>query len=498
MANLPQNPYVDGWFGSEQELSVAPNPLFPFAIQPTPDKYSRGYGRNYQITPRVYVPKIATRNAWTNLLTYSQDLTNAAWTKTNVTPTIVATPVAPDGNATLNKLLESSSNAEHSAAQAATVTAAAQEIYCFAQSGLNRDWIRLLFTDSASATFSAFFNITNGYVYSASAGVTAFIVPLGDGQFQCGIRFTPAAGSGTLKANISTDGSTVSYVGDTAKGVYVWGFSVALGSSVPYIATTSVTRAISSPIRDKVDPLAFLCLEVDPNLQNSQAAVVARTFFRVPIQQVVQSDLSINKPAISTLGQANNFETIISGVQRNIGAGYTYNNYDWPPNRNEVYGPMAATTVANSGGNTRVTWSSPHGITGTEWIASGGVGPSGNAIYIVAPSDYSVVSTTVIDILGFNNVGGTLSSKILRNYTPGLSMMRCKVVSDFYLPGVTVGITTADDIPIPGDLLNPATFIAAATANVTGYVTYQLKSIQQWKQTPIWQRDILQINFADL
>ncbi len=255
--------YVDGWLGSEKETTVVPNPTFPFGNYPTPDTYSRVYDRQYEILPALFLPKTANRTSWTNPLTYSEDFTNAAWTKTNLTPTIVATPVAPDGRASLNKLLETVTNGEHSATQAATTTAAPWEFIAFAVGGLGRDWIKLSFTDSAAAVFSAFFNITSGYAISPSAGTTAIVRPLGNSQYQLILRFTPAAGAGTWKANVASSGSTISYAGDVAKGVYLWGAQIALGAEAPYISTTTTTRTILAPDRDVYDPFAYLTNGLD-------------------------------------------------------------------------------------------------------------------------------------------------------------------------------------------------------------------------------------------
>lgn len=290
-------PYVDGWLGNERESSVIPKPQFPFAKNPTPDTYSRLYERNYFVEPRLFLPKIASRTAWTNLLTYSEQLDNAAWTKTNLTATANAA-TAPDGQTTLDKLLETVTNAEHSVTQAATVTAAPTEVSVFAVGGLTRLWIRLAYIDSAATTFSAFFNIASGYLGTKSAGVTAKIVALGNNQFRCVIQFTPAAGAGTFKANVSTDGATISYAGTIANGVYLWGAQVTTGTETPYISTTSATRAISAPDRDKVDPMAYLIDEDDPNIETSASGAVRRVFGRIPNSQTIPGALFVTKPDV--------------------------------------------------------------------------------------------------------------------------------------------------------------------------------------------------------
>lgn len=290
-------PYVDGWFGPERELTVIPRPEFPFKTNPNPDTYSRVYNRDFQVQPRQFIPKVGNRSAWTNLILRSEEMNDAAWTKTNLTVTANA-GTAPDGQATLDKLLETATTGEHAVTQAATPTAVPQELSVFAVAGLTRQWIRLLFTDSAATAFSAFFNVLSGYAISPTAGTTAKIVSLGNGQFRCVINFTPAAGAGAVKVNVSTDGSTVSYAGNTANGVFLWGVQLSAGTDTPYISTTGTTRAITAPDRDPLDPFAFLVLESDPQPQTSETEFVRRMFARIPKQQIIPGSIFVTKPSI--------------------------------------------------------------------------------------------------------------------------------------------------------------------------------------------------------
>lgn len=292
-----QQPYQDGWVGSEgKQLTVVPRARFPFANNPTPDVFSRAYERDWIVYPPLFVPLMARRTSWTNLVTYSEDLTNAAWTKVNGTAAAgVAT--APDGNTTMGRLLETVTNGEHSVAQGATMTAVASEVSIFAAGGLTREWIKVSFTDSAATVFSAFFNVLRGYFVGASAGTTARIIPLGAGFFRCVLQFTPAAGAGTLKINISSDGSTISYAGTTTAGVYLWGAQVNAGDSAPYASTTTATRTINVPDRDPADPFAFLVNEDEPQANGSEYEIIRRLFARVPLTQVVPSFIRVNKPS---------------------------------------------------------------------------------------------------------------------------------------------------------------------------------------------------------
>lgn len=299
MTAYPNAKYVDGYFKTEQETTVIPEPRFPFENSANADTYSRTYARQYQVEPKLFLPKTANRTSWANLLLQSENLASSSWTKGSSTATAnVAT--APDGQATMNKLLEVAATAEHNASQAATVAASALEVSAFTQSGLGRDWLKITFTDSAAAGFSAFFDVTAGRVGTvAGTGATARIVPLGNSQYRCVLNFTPAAGAGTFKANISTDGATISYAGDAAKGLYLWGLQVAQGTDSPYISTTLTTRTVSAPDRDRTDPMAYLKEEDAPIVQASQAMTVARLFARIPKTQSDPISLNVPKPTLS-------------------------------------------------------------------------------------------------------------------------------------------------------------------------------------------------------
>ncbi len=291
-------PYVDGYIDPVMgnEITVSPRPKYPFSRAPISDTFTRFYERDFEIVPRS-IPRISARTAWTNLLTYSEDFDNAAWTKTNLTVS-ANNATAPNGEANLDKLLESTTNAEHSVSQAVTVAASAYEVTVFFKGGLTRTFIRLAFTDSAATTFSAFFS-TAGHVHGAAANTSAKVTNLRDGYLRAVIRFTPAAGAGTFKVNLSTNGSTISYAGSTSAGVYLWGAQVTLGSLTPYISTLGASRSILAPDRDPVDPFAYLLTESDPETVNSYREVVQRTFGRIPKVQTTTGSRGIPKPRIS-------------------------------------------------------------------------------------------------------------------------------------------------------------------------------------------------------
>lgn len=223
-----------------------------------------------------------------------------------------------------------------------------------------------------------------------------------------------------------------------------------------------------------------------------------RTAARIPTTQTDYTTVSLTKPSLAGLGTAWNFQQVTgSGTSTNLGANYLYLNYGWDIVNNRVYGPFAVTTSANSGGNTTLNWTG-HGLLGTERIMV--YAPTGTDSYwIFSSGQYTIVNANTLTLTGFNfGTTATLAGKYLRAYTAGLDRVGAKLVTQFYLPGVTAGITTPQDIPIPSPLLNSAQFLAAVVANVTGYVTYDAKELSQWRESPIYQLGTVQINMADV
>ncbi len=174
---MPQ--YVDGWFSGERQLTVIPEPRFPFRQNVAPDIYSRAYEREYVVTPAQFVPRLDIRTTWTNIALYSEAFDQAsAWTLTNAT-VAADTATSPTGLGTMDALKETAASGEHAMAQAISVSNEPFEFMVFARRGLSRDFIRVAFTDSAATVFSVFFDLSAGRIGTASAGAVGKIIGLG-------------------------------------------------------------------------------------------------------------------------------------------------------------------------------------------------------------------------------------------------------------------------------------------------------------------------------
>jgi hypothetical protein len=186
----------------------------------------------------------------TNLCTYSQDLSNAAWTKNNVTITNNAN-IAPDGTQTFNKLIESTSSSEHYMnSGVVSYTASAYTISIYAKSA-ERNSFFVDFKSSDAALGRIVFNLstqTATIVYGTSASYS--IISVGNGVYKCSFTATQTTTSTNVKIGIY-NGNT-SYTGDGYSGIYIWGAQLeALAFPTSYISTTSaqVTRAADVPLK---------------------------------------------------------------------------------------------------------------------------------------------------------------------------------------------------------------------------------------------------------
>lgn len=229
MAGLPTKHYTDflaNWGALvgipstriTTELAATANTLFNTAMQ-----------RIWEAGPWLEnTPRSEARFAG-NKLSYPNALgTVSAWTATNLTITnnAIADPV--DGRVTASKLLETVTNAAHSAAHTATdqVVSTMYQVSAYARPN-GRDWVYLKY-DDGSLVHSCFYNVTTG-VLGTQLNCQGNIASQANGYYLCTFTFTTSTSvtpTGATTLQVSTDGATLSYAGDVTKGLYVWGVLV--------------------------------------------------------------------------------------------------------------------------------------------------------------------------------------------------------------------------------------------------------------------------------
>ncbi len=162
------------------------------------------------------------------------------WTATNVTVTKNSIANPADGKVSASRILETTANGAHNALQSATfIPGATYQVTSYARP-IGGRYLYLSANDGVN-TYSTFFDIVTGVIGTQSAGLSSpsNIAQTANGFWVCSIFFTAAngAGTGTFGPGISSDGATLSYAGDAAKGIYSWGNVL---SQTTYAAPTAM------------------------------------------------------------------------------------------------------------------------------------------------------------------------------------------------------------------------------------------------------------------
>jgi hypothetical protein len=198
----------------------------------------------FPTTDRLNVPRLTYQNGGggcpslllekqsTNLVTYSEDFSNAAWTKFNASVTANDT-TSPDGTQNADKLIENTANDEHVVYRAIDGTS---KTFSFYAKAAGRNWLAVL---SNNGTYT-YFNVSNGTLGTIAATSTATIEDAGNGWYRCTVYNTHATYGAVM--NLATANGTVVYTGNGTSGVYLWGAQTE-ASSYPtsYIPTTSAS-----------------------------------------------------------------------------------------------------------------------------------------------------------------------------------------------------------------------------------------------------------------
>jgi hypothetical protein len=191
----------------------------------------------------------------TNLVTFSEQLNNAAWTKDRVTVTANVT-TAPDGTVSAEKVVDTlQGNNAYRIYNGATLSAISYSASFYVKAA-EYSWVYIRIGNS----LRVWFNVTTGVVGGADSGMAGRIENAGNGWYRCtAIITTATAGGGFALLGLTNANNVETYTPTTGgQGVFVWGAQLEAGAyATSYIPTlaASATRSVDDATKTGITSL---------------------------------------------------------------------------------------------------------------------------------------------------------------------------------------------------------------------------------------------------
>lgn len=187
--------------------------------------------------------------AATNLLLYSEEFSNAYWTKGNFSTISPNVAISPSGLLTADKYVCHNSNAAFALIKLneSVVTSTFYTYSIF----LKQSEIRFVqLRNTLNGVLFCNFDLQLGIIGTPSSGLTASIKHVGDGWYKCSITAIATSSNSTSSFGLNIISSLTSvlapiYNGNGIDGLFVWGAQLETGpTATSYIPTTTerVTR----------------------------------------------------------------------------------------------------------------------------------------------------------------------------------------------------------------------------------------------------------------
>jgi len=286
-----------------------------------------------------------TAKAEENLLTYSQEFDNAAWTKSRLTVTANDT-TAPDNTTTAEKIQQNAGQTLAGACQqsATSVSGSSYVISVFAKAGTNRNFLIIQDTLFSASGSEVWFDILNGTVGTIErpASHTASIVSAGNGWFRCIVQFTAGVSNAGVVAFYAAQTDNTTTVTDNQGFIYIWGAQLELRSAVTaYTPTTTqaitnyvpqILTAASGVARFDHNPTTFesLGLEIEESRTNLVTyssefdnAAWTKSDSTITANTIVAPDGTVNADSISETTATGNHRARTASISVSASTSYT-------------------------------------------------------------------------------------------------------------------------------------------------------------------------------
>jgi hypothetical protein len=286
-------------------------------------------------------PKLILEPQRTNLVTYSEQIDNAAWTKSNSTITANALN-SPDGYVNADKLItnNAATNGQVNQTISKAASATTYTISAFAKKG---EWNQTNLYISDLASFSnrlqAFFNIETGTLIQANAfgtftAASGKIEDYGNGWYRISATVTTSTETSIVARIYTTD--SVATVGDGTSGVYIYGAQLEVGSYVSsYVNTLSAasTRGADSCSKTGISSLIGQTsgtIYVDLDLQvASEFEHLFNLFDSTNTENILVYLRNTNRIRFAAVGTTNYDDEVISSGKHKVAVVYDGSNISY-------------------------------------------------------------------------------------------------------------------------------------------------------------------------
>jgi hypothetical protein len=321
----------------------------------------------------------------TNIETYSEDFSNAQWTKTEMS--LGASVTSPDNATNGQFLIPSTNNAAHWIRNVEPVTSGTTYTFSIYAKAGDYTFLQLAMSTGFDITQYQNFDLSNGTLGSAS-GITGAITDAGNGWYRCSVTSAATTtASGAIAVAIvpaKTSARFASLTGNGTSGLYAWGAQLEAGAfATSYIPTeaTALTRnadvatMTGTNFSDWFNATegTFVILSNPNNITQTNATDgVARGQFcvsdgtsanRTRVQYFGEAAFNSSGLTVATLTFAGASNPLTNpNTDRNIDLSYKVNSFGIA--RNAVAGPTDTSGAVPSGQNTLVFGYATQGLNG--------------------------------------------------------------------------------------------------------------------------------------
>ena len=249
-------------------------------------------------------PRLLLEPQRTNLVTYSEQLDNAAWTKVQITTTANSS-VSPDGYANADKIAINNGISGGYAYQSIATTSSTVYTSSFfiKAAGIN---FTKFFSNVTGSYVTAVINLTTGAITNSGFAVTPTATNYGNGWWRVSYTETSGGGSVPIYVDAGSTSNGGSITGNGTDGILIWGAQLEAGayatSYIPTLAASATRGAdacsktgISSLIGQSegvvfvdfevTDPAAFQTINVYNN--NKAADTISTVSIQFNLTEVI-------------------------------------------------------------------------------------------------------------------------------------------------------------------------------------------------------------------